>query len=316
MLMLTFCWSFSACSKGDNPSENENQVETPLPDEGGNNDGSEEIVEPEVFVPLTLSDMYSFAKTVNEGFFAGIDEGSTQESFDKYIYSMKELFLNASDMLQEVKTFENIPCETQIKGEVLTVEDENLPEQVNKFYMIYLPEDENTYSKLEIRILFSYKDLDVNYAYDYYNIVVETNQKENRFSYSCAIEKSVASGLNNSTAKYSVCNIESELENLTNIKTYKVYSLERNKKLTNYSESMINNTNILNFSKSEFDGVNKSYINTTEGELCLRNPNSAEHALIVGLVSDLGQDLNLLQLGLAIKRVTGLSDALISCIGV
>ena len=79
-------------------------------------------------------------------------------------------------------------------------------------------------------------------------------------------------------------------------------------------EIIINNSNIINFTRSTFDGTTQKYMSKIEGEEYLRTPNSEPHNLIVLNVSEMGQDLSLLKVGLAIRSISGLSDAMISCL--
>ena len=308
MLMLTFCWSFSACKNNDNPPD-DNQIEQQNPDLGGDNGSNE----PEVFEPLTINDMFSLATDLNEDFFAGFNQDLHNGSFEINILNLKDLFLNSSSMINEIGEFENISHETILSGKEIEEINTETPNKLNKFYMVHSPENSDTYSKLEIRVLLSYKDKDVKYTYDYYNFLIETNQKLNTISYSCSIENSRAVGTNSSSAQYKVFNITCDLKNMENVRDYKVYSFERNKIV---DVNLVNNTNIENFTKSAFDGDDKDYMNVDEGETALRNVNSAEHALIISVVSDLNQDLAMLQKGSAIKSITGLSEALIGCVSV
>ena len=302
MLMLTFCWSFSACKNGENPPDNQNQLENPLPDSGES--------EPEVFVPLTMDDMLRLGAEVNETFFADFEQDMFNNSFAVNILTMKEMFVNSSDMLAEVSNFNTISQGATYYGETLSTETSDTPNQVNKFFIAYSPENSDNYSKLELRILLSYKGLDVKYTYDYYNFVIETDQKKNTISYMCAIEKSRALSTNNSTAEFFVFDITCDLKDVDNARDYRVYSFERNKII---NENLVNNTNIIKYSKSEFDGENQLYMSTTEGETELRNTNSKARELIINIVADLGQDVKMLQMSGGLKR-TGLSDALISCV--
>lgn len=301
ILMLTFCWSFSACKNKDNSPDNGNQIEDPLPDSGS---------EPEVFVPLTMDDIIGLGEELNDDFFANFEQDLFNGSFEVNILGMKEMFLNANDMLGKISGLNTVSHGTTYYGETLTNETSDQPNQVNKFFITYSPENSDNYSKLELKIMLSYKSLDVKYTYDYYNIVIETDQKNNTISYMCAIEKSRAFSTNNSTAEFFVFDITCDLKDVDNARDYKVYSFERNKII---NENLVNNTNIVNYSKSEFDGENKEYMSTVQGETELRNTNSKARDVIVNIVADLGQDVKMLQMSGGLKR-TGLSDALISCI--
>ena len=318
LLMLTFCWSFSACSKKkeSEPSNNTTpEIEQPESnDEGNQDEEQEDVVEPEVYTPFDLNDVLDLGSRAIAGFVYNLDvDLNDSDPFDDNIANKQSLFIEASEMLTKLCEFDNISYETAYKGELLSAEDAER-DRVNKFYLEHWEEDENGYSKVDVKILISYKNLDVVYTFDYYNFVIETNQKQNAYSVRIATEKSVESGSYNSKATYVILELDGEIKTPSSVYKYDVISFARNKQLTNYSSSVINNSNILNFTRSTFDGLEEKYIGVKDGENYLRTPGTDQYNMIVLNVSELGQDLNLLQGRLAIRSISGLSNAMISCI--
>lgn len=313
LLILTFCWSFSACSKSETTQTPNN--ETPQIEQPETNDEQDDVLnDAEVYTKLEMNDLLDIGSKMCAGFVFNFEADLTDEdSFDDNVVAKEEHLIEASEILDSLIDFENISCETTYKGELLTVED-GKAERVSKFYLEYWEEDVNGFSKLDAKIVVSYKNLDVNYTYDYYNLIVESNNKNNEISIRLLVEESVSSGAYNSKAEFTVIDMVGEIKNPENVKSFDVVCFERNKQLDNYSAAVINNSNIINFTRSTFDGDKEVYMSVGEGENYLRNPNSAPHILIFANVSEMGQDLNLLQRGLAIRTIAGLSDALISCL--
>ena len=311
-LMLTFCWSFSACSKGEEkqPETNTPPIEQ-SPETGSGDEGEND--EPEVYVPLELNDLLDIGARAIGNFVYNLNADlNDSDEFDDNIAARQALFLGASEMLSGIREFDNISYETNYKGELLDAEEGEL-ERVAKFYLEHWEEDDNGYSKADIKLILSYKNLDVLYTYDYYNFVIETNQKHNAYSLRLAVEESELSGSYNSKAKFTILELDGEIKTKSTVK-YDVIRFERNKQLSSYTASTINNSNIINYTRSQFDGTEKTYMNENEGSEFLRNPDTQAHNLVVLNASEMGQDFNLLQKALAIRSISGLSNAIISCV--
>ena len=306
--MLTMCWSFSACAKGGNPSNNQSQTQQP----GDSGNGGEN--QPEEIVLLSFGDIIGVGKNLGGSFLNGFVDDENMDLVDSDIISKKALFLSASEMIGKVSEFDNIRYEMVLSGEKLEGLESDLPEQVNKFTVLYSKDELSCVSKVDIRILLAYTNLDVTYNYDFYNFVIETNQKDKTVSLKMSIEKSKALGGNNSSARYEVLEVNADLNNLSNIKSYKLFGYERSIMLTSYAAKDIYNA-ISKYSKSEFDGINKYYMNVNEGDVVLRNANSNAYSLVVDNVSNLGQCVRRLQMSSSLKTINGFSNAIISCIG-
>lgn len=307
MLMLTMSWSFSACTKGGNPSNNQSQQS------GGSESGGEN--QSEEIVLLGFGDIIGVGKSLGSSFLNGFVDDENLDLVESDIITKKTLFLSVSDMIDKVSEFNNIRYEMVLAGEKIVSMESTLPEQVNKFTVLYSKNESSAVSKVDIRILLAYKGLDVAYNYDFYNIVIETNQKTGLVALKISVEKSKASGGNNSSARYEVLEINADLNNLSNIKSYKLFGYERSSILTSYAAKDIYNA-ISKYSKSEFEGTNKDYMNVDEGDVVLRNANSNEYSLLVNNVSNLGQCVRRLQMSSSLKTINGFSNAIISCIGI
>ena len=92
-----------------------------------------------------------------------------------------------------------------------------------------------------------------------------------------------------------------------------MFGYNRSRVLTSYAAKDIYNS-ISNFTKSEFDGIDKEYMNVDQGDVCLRNDDTNEFALIVNSVSNLGQCVKRLQMSKALKTISGFSTEMISCL--
>ena len=300
MLMLTIGWSLSACAKGGNPSNNQ-------PPQSGGNDKPQEIV------LLDFDNVIDVGASLGRTFLNEFEYGDNLDLFEQDIVGAKALFLDASEMIAQVKNFNNITYEWVLAGEKIVVPDDRvLPEQVNKFSIYYSKDATTGYSKVDIRLVFSYPTLDVVNNYDFYNFVIETNQISKTVHLTMSVEKATASSSNNSTARYEVLEINSDLNDLSNFNSYRLFGYERSRVLTSYAAKDIYNS-IQNFTKSEFDGVKKDHMDAEEGDVCLRNDDSSEFALIVDSVSNLGQCVKRLQMSKALKTISGFSFAMISC---
>ena len=300
MLMLTMGWSISACAKGNNSSNNQTQKPS-------GNDKPQEIV------LMSYNDVVDVGANLSKGFLNSFTENDNQDLVDKDIINKKAMFLDASEMISKVKNFD-ITYDMVLCGEKLeSLDDEVLPEQVKKLSVHYSNDSATGYSKVDIRIIFAYASLNVEYNYDFYNFVIETNQVSKTASLVISIEKATALGATDSSARYEVLELNADLNDLSDISSYKVFGYNRSRVLTSYAAKDIYNS-ISNFTKSEFDGIDKEYMNVDQGDVCLRNDDTNEFALIVNSVSNLGQCVKRLQMSKALKTISGFSTEMISCL--
>lgn len=302
MLMLTMGWSISACAKGNNSSNNQTQ-------NSGGNDKPQEIV------LMSYNDIIDAGANLSKGFLDSFTENDNQDLVDTDIINKKEMFLDASEMMSKVKSFNNITYDMVLCGEKLEASDNLLlPEQVNKFSVHYSKDSTTAYSKVDIRMIFAYTALDVAYNYDFYNFVIETNQIAKTMRLVISLEKSTNLGSTDSSARYEVLELNADLNDLSDISSYKVFGYNRSRVLTSYAAKDIYNS-INSFTKSEFNGTVKAYMNVDQGDVCLRNDSTTEFALIVNSVSNLGQCVKRLQMSKALKTISGFSAEMISCFG-
>ena len=305
MLMLTMCWSFSACAKGGKSSNNQSQTQQP----GDSGNGG--VNQPEEIVMLSVEDVIELGENLSGGFLNSFVDDENLDLVDSDIFSKKTIFLSASEMIGKLGNFDNITYEMVLAGEKVVNLESALPEQVNKFTVLYSKDETSGLSKVDIRILFSYTSLDVAYTYDFYNFVIETNQKVKTVNVKMSVEKSRESGVSNSSARYEVLEINADLNNLSNVNSYKLFGYERSSVLTSYAPKDIYNA-ISTYSKSEFDGIEKDYMAIDEGDIVLRNANSNDYSLVADSVSNLGQCVKRLQMSSALKTINGFSNAMIS----
>ena len=306
LLIFAFCFSFSACTKGGNTGGGgDKNIEQNDDNKNGDN-------KPEEYVPLNSSDIILLGADMSQKFLTDFSSDLTDsDKFDDNIEKHKILFLNASQMLKKINDIKNLSFEVGVKGEMIEQAQENKPNMVNKFYINYIPEDANGNASVEIKIIFSFKDLSVENTYDYYYFLIETNKKQGTISFECAVENSSLSGSNDSQASYNVFKFGGAIGETNLVKDYDFSYFERITRITNYSTAMINNNFIKNFEQSTFSDETKKYFDPADSEQSLRNPNSEQVQFLISEIGKIGQSLNLLQLSGAMKTVNGLSNALV-----
>lgn len=304
LLMIVLIVPIVACSKNKSNGDDKNKTDIEQKDDGKKDDNKEEE-----YVPLKAGDIVFLGAKLSEKFFNDFSVNLTDDDkFDDNIEQNKEMFLNASQMLKNIKEFKDIPYDRSVKGEVLSQENLEKPNMVDKFYIVFTPEDESGNSSVEIKIILSYKDSDVDYKYDYYYFLIETNNKQKTISFECSVENSYALGTNNSKASYSIFEFDGVIGDNEKIDNFCVSCFERNTKITNI---MVNPNFIDNFEQSKFSNQTKSYSDPARSKDILGNSESEQVLYLTEKIGNLEQGHNMLNLSRTTKSITNLSESIV-----
>ena len=331
LLMFVTMGFFVACSKGEpkTPSGDDSEMsqeqgggsgESSGGNEGGGSgesgteSGGDEDTEDEpqeVYVPYTSNEIMLIGSNFVDGYFDEFEADSTDEDlFDDNIDEMRVLFLNASKMIKKVSEIQGLVFGACMKGAELTLDSyEGKPNAVARFYVNFSQEDANGNSSVRIRILFSYKDLSVDYDYDYYEMLIQTNKAKKIVSCEISVEKSSKKeGLNDSTARYFVAELNGGIDAERNDILANVYQFERTEKIE--TQTVINYNIIDNFVQSKFDGKTNFYVGGDDADLLLRNDSSSQSILVVQRAGNLSQGLKKISGGV-FGTISGLSESLV-----
>ena len=321
LMMVTI--SFCACSKS------ENQPSTPEPPpsiEDGNGLGGDEDNEnsddnnendnetQEVYVPYTSSEIMAVGANFVSDFFNEFEADLTDEDlFDDNINDAKILFLNASEMIKTLSEFDNMPYGYCVRGKAVTLDEyEGQPNKVERFYATFSPDNADGYSSVKLRIAFSYNELDVDYDYVYYDILVQTNKANNIVSCEMSVEFSVKDGDDNSKAHYYGIELTGNIGGGKDCSNYSCYQLDR----TNNEFVKIDYNNIDNLEQSECLNNEKTYLDVTNSKNLLRNSSSEQSLFVSEYVGKLNQAYNMLFRGGVMATVSNLSESLINYVNV
>ena len=99
LFVLTFCWTFVACSKNDDTPPVGETPEIEQPESGGDNEqGSGDVDEPEVYVPFVLNDLFDLGSKAIGGFVYNLNADLTDSDlFDDNIARNQSMFIGASE---------------------------------------------------------------------------------------------------------------------------------------------------------------------------------------------------------------------------
>ena len=312
---------FMACSKSETPSTSEtpgtsqgggetgggnSEPGNSEPGDSGSGDESEEV-----YVPYTSSEIMMLGSNFVDAYFDEFEADLTDEDlFDDNINEMKYLFLNASKMVKYVSQMEDLTFGACMKGFELNLDDwQGKPNAVAKFYVTYTGDNSDGVSSVRIRILFSYDELNVDYNYDYYDVLIETNKAQKLISCDFSVERATQkSGQEDSTARYYVFDIDGNIDGGNNFDEVNVYQFDRTEKIE--AQTTIDFNVIDNFEQSHYVTEVESYVGGEDAELLLRNSSSAESIMLAQRIGNLGQGLKKLSGGV-FGIISGLSEALV-----
>ncbi len=311
LLMFVTIGFFTACSKSENPPGGSD--DSGLSSGGGSEDsgsgdsggGSEEV-----YVAYTSSEIMLLGANFVESYFDDFEADTNDENlFDDNVDEMKVLLLNATKMIEYVSEIEDLTFGVRLKGSVLELDDyQGKPNAVAKFYVTETSENSDGNASVRITILFSHDSKSVEYSYDYYDILIETNKKQKLVSCDISIERSVQkTGLEDSSAKYFVFDLDGDIDGGNNFTSFNAYKFERNVQIED--QTIINYNVIDNFAQSFKDSKNEFYVGGNEAELLLRNASSSQSILVSQRIGNLRQRLKKLS-GNALGTISGLSEAL------
>jgi hypothetical protein len=325
LIVLSFGF-FSACSSGktppaDNPPPIDNGGGSGGENGGGgnvepgeNDDPEEEPEEPEVYVAYTSNEIMMVGSNFVADFFNAFKVNSTdQDLFDDNVGEMKILFLNTSKMIKSVSEIDNLPYGYCVTGKPVTLDEYNgKVNKVERFYAKFTPENSDGESSVKLRIAFSYNELDYDYDYVYYDVLIETNKKQNIVSCEIGVEWSAKEGADNSTAKYYNISLSGEIGAGQNCSSYNCSQFDR----TNNEFSKVDFNNIDNLKQSKNVNGTKTYVGGAEAEILLRNSSSEQSALVSLVVGNLNQGYNMIFRGDAMGTNSTLSSKLIQFVSV
>lgn len=333
LLMVVSFGFFSACSSEKNPPatetppsiENGGGSESGGENSGGDNgesgeDGGQEGEEPEeVYVAYTSSEVMMVGSNFVADFFNAFKVNSSdQDLFDDNVGEMKILFLNTSKMIKTVSETENLPYGYCATGKSVSLEEyDGKVNKVERFYAKFIPEDVDGKSSVKLRIAFSYNELDYEYDYVYYDVLIETNKKQNNVSCEIGVEWSAKKGTDDSTAKYYNISLSGEIGGGQNCSNYNCSQFDR----TNNNFTKVDFNNISNLRQSKNVNGTKTYIGDTDvegtdAETLLRNSSSEQSALVSLVVGNLNQGYNMIFRGDAMGTHSTLSSKLIPFVSV
>lgn len=324
ILMFVTLGFFTACSKGGTPPPTKEPeisqgggASGGESESGGNEEPSEEPEqepeeEPEeVYVPYTSSEIMLLGSSFVDRYLDEFEVNKTdEEMFDDNIDEMRILFLNASKMIKYISGIDNLTYGACMQGNVLSLDDYNgKPNAVAKFYVNFLADDAEGNSSVRIRLLFSYNGLNVSYDYDYYEMLIETNKAKKLVSCEISVEKSAKKeGLNDSTARYFVLELDGGVESEQTEILVNVYKFERTEMIDN--QTIIDFNIIDKLTQSKFDGKTNFYVTGEDAELLLRKASSEQSLLVAQRVGGLYQGLKKIS-GKTFGTIPELSEALV-----
>ena len=267
LLIFVAVVGVSACSsKEASPSNNDSGLS-----QGGGNGAETQIPpEEEVYVAYSSNEIMGLGEDYLTEFFGAVEDNVLGGGFaDENIAGMKVLFLNASKMINNISSVDDLPYGRCVKGKELTLDDyTKKPNAVNKFLAKFTPEDSDGNSSLSLKIIFSYKDEDTDFTYDYYDFTIKTNKKNNEIACNFSIERSKEIvGSNDSTAEYFVAELKGNIDSDFDEMNYECYQFSRTEKINDHMTVGYNN--IENYLYSKFDGEDKIYYNATETKTML-----------------------------------------------
>lgn len=322
LLMFVTIGFFTACSKGETPPSggDDSGFSQGGGESGGGSSGTgpsepggsgDENEPEEVYVPYSSSEIMMVGSNFVDAYFDEFEADTSDENlFDDNINEMKVLFLNASKMLKYVSQMEDLTFGACMKGFDLTVDDDyEKPNAVAKFYVTYNEENSDGDASVRIRILFSYKELDVKYNYDYYDILIETNKAQKLVSCDFSVEKAIQkTGLEDSTARYYVFDINGNIDGGNNFEEFNIYQFDRTEQIE--AQTSIDFNVIDDFEQSRFVSEIETYVGGENAELLLRNSSSEQSLMLSQRIGNLGQGLKKLSGGV-FGTISGLSEALV-----
>ena len=269
--------AFSACSKSDNSADQ------PEINQGGGNEGGQTN-----YVSYTANEIIVLGSEFVFDFFESVDEGGFGKPVeDMNLLKMKVLFLNASKMINEVSNLDNLVSGYPLMGNEVDLSDDlSGPNSVKRFNFAFMAEDQDGNSNVKIRIVFGYNGVSETYGYDYYDFLIQTNKKNNTISCDILIERSEIFGDNDSTGKYFCAELDGNI-NAGVDANYHCYYFERVEEILENEQANFNN--IRNLEQSKFDGITKTYIDTTETTKALMKDSSEQSELVRVVVGRLGQ---------------------------
>lgn len=313
LLVLVSLSFFSACSKEEKNPQNETspEIESGGGITGGDNIEEEDEDEPqEVYVPYSASEIMVAGSNLVSTFYNDYEVGLAEnDSFDDNIESMKVVFLNASKMIKKTSGFDNLPFGYCVRGKSVVLENyEEKPNKIERFDANFITEDLNGNSSVKLKIVFSYEGQDVQYRYDYYDILIQTNKAQKKVSCEIFIERSVNNGLNDSTANYYILKLNGNIGDEYQLSSFDCYKFYRKEFID--AHTSVNYNNIDNFEHSKFE-ESFYYMGTVESKNLLRNSNSSVTQLVATSVGTMNQGYKSLFNGGVMGSVSGLSELLI-----
>lgn len=316
LMMIVSLSFFTACSKDQTPPP---EIGTGTEQDGGSGDGSEESGgeedngdEQEVYVPYTSNEIMNAGSVLLSEFFNEYEADLTDEDlFDDNIDNIKMLFLNTSKMITAVSQIDNLPYGYCVRGNAEELVDyTGKPNKVERFDATFKAEDSNGNSSVKLKIVFSYNELDVDYTYDYYDILIKTNKSQKKVSCEILIERSSIKDSDDSTGRYFYVNLNGKIGGGFDDIKYNCYRFNRTQFINEYTA--VNYNNIDQFEQSVFDGQTKTYVGVSESELLLRNSNSDVTKLVSSIVGAMNQGYKSIFNGGVLGTISSLSSSLIA----
>ncbi len=303
MLAFVIVFAFGACSKKETPPPANNNPGT---EQGGGN-GAEEV-----YVPYSSSEIMSLGSNYVDDFFADFEVDLTDEVyFDDNINGVKSWFGGASNILESLSDLEGLTYGKTLQGSELEISDyANNANRALRFLARFSDEDVDGNAKVEISVIFDFKNLDNMLNYDFYYFVINTNKKTKDISVDISIERSRENGVNDSVADYYNISLTGKIGG--GIVSYDCYKFKRTEIIDSYS--VVSGNNIDKFQQSKFIDGQKSYISEQEAEENLRNPASNETSVISSLVNGLNAKFNKIYSGKITTNTENLSESLVICI--
>ena len=331
LLMIVTLGFFSACSSEKNPppAENPPSIENGGGSSGGNENGGgtsgDESEEPEdepeeepeeVYVSYTSSEILTVGSNFVSDFFNGFRVNTTDDDlFDDNVGDMKILFLNTSKMIKTISEIQNLPYGYCVGGKAVTLDEyEGKVNKAERFYAKFSEEDSDGNSSVKLRVAFSYNELDYDYDYVYYDVLIETNKKQNTVSCEIGVEWSAKKGTDDSTGKYYYISLSGLIGGGQNCENFNCSQFDR----TDNNFLKVDFNNIDNLRQSKCSGTTKVYYGEEceepefDSEILLRNSSSEQSSLVSLVVGNLNQGYNMIFRGGTMQTLSTLSNSLIA----
>ena len=287
LLLIPVMFLFCAC--GGDP-------EDPTTPGGGGSQGPE--------VSLTVSDGFSMSKDLVDYFFESYtEEDNLKMGYDSSVKKSANILKSVNEVIGE---YEELYWH---KGLAVTVDDPTT--EVNCLERFYVDDmSTNDSLNVELIMLFSYDDLDVEYSYKFYCFDVKINKTTKEATIECYYEDSKAQGGSNSTARFECFKISGKVGDKKEISSFNYYTFERNSKIVEPSITTVDNNTIKNFEGCKYlKGQSTIFYLKAQSDANMANYKSVQAEAALDVVSKVVAERN--QIGIYMRVLESASGVLV-----